>query len=43
MLKQILTVGVSVTDPDQAIDFYVNKLGFEKRNDVSMGKGMRWR
>jgi len=42
MLKQILTVGISVTDPDQAIDFYINKLGFEKRNDVSMGKGMRW-
>jgi len=42
MLKQILTVGVSITDPDQAIDFYVNKLGLEKRMDAPMGEGMRW-
>jgi lactoylglutathione lyase len=42
MLKNILTVGIYISDPDQAIDFYVNKLGFEKRNDVPMGEGMRW-
>ena len=42
MLKNILTVGIYISDPDQAIDFYVSKLGFEKRNDVPMGEGMRW-
>jgi len=42
MLKNILTVGVTVSNPDEAIDFYTDKLGFEKRRDVSMGEGMRW-
>jgi len=42
MLKNILTVGVTISNTDEAIDFYVNKLGFEKRRDVSMGEGMRW-
>jgi lactoylglutathione lyase len=29
-------------DQDQALDFYVNKLGFEKRADNPIGPGMRW-
>src|SRR6266849_7611552 len=41
-LKNILTVGVTVSNPDEAVDFYVNKLGFEKHRDISMGEGMRW-
>ncbi len=28
------TVGVPVTDQDRALDFYVDKLGFERRLDV---------
>jgi catechol 2,3-dioxygenase-like lactoylglutathione lyase family enzyme len=32
-----------VTDQDEALDWYTNKLGFEVRNDVTMEEvGMRW-
>jgi catechol 2,3-dioxygenase-like lactoylglutathione lyase family enzyme len=31
-----------VADQDRAVDFYVNKLGFEKRVDVPFGGGHRW-
>ena len=33
---------VTITDTDRAIDFYVDKLGFEKVVDVPMGPAMRW-
>ena len=39
------TVGrvcVTVADTDRAIEFYVDKLGFEKVVDVPMGPDMRW-
>ena len=35
------TVGVPVTDQDRALEFYVDKLGFEKRRDLPFGAG-RW-
>jgi catechol 2,3-dioxygenase-like lactoylglutathione lyase family enzyme len=35
------TVGVPVTDQDRALQFYVGKLGFEKRRDIPFGAG-RW-
>ncbi len=35
------TVGVPVTDQDRALEFYVGKLGFEKRRDLPFGPG-RW-
>jgi catechol 2,3-dioxygenase-like lactoylglutathione lyase family enzyme len=38
----VRTVGVPVTDQDQALDFYVGTLGFEKRLDADMGGGRRW-
>lgn len=41
-IKQISTVCVSVADTDRAIDFYVGKLGFEKRTDTPFGNGYRW-
>lgn len=41
-VSKITTVCVGVSDTDRAIDFYVGKLGFEKRVDVPMGRGMRW-
>jgi catechol 2,3-dioxygenase-like lactoylglutathione lyase family enzyme len=41
-ISQIGTVIVPVSDQDQAIEFYVQKLGFEKRNDVPFGNGDRW-
>jgi catechol 2,3-dioxygenase-like lactoylglutathione lyase family enzyme len=35
------TVGVPVTDQDRALEFYVDKLGFETRRDIPFGDG-RW-
>ncbi len=40
--NKIATVVVPVADQDGALDFYVNKLGFEKRVDVPFGNGYRW-
>jgi catechol 2,3-dioxygenase-like lactoylglutathione lyase family enzyme len=42
MITNIAVTGVFVSDEDEALDFYVNKLGFEKRTDEPMGDGMRW-
>jgi catechol 2,3-dioxygenase-like lactoylglutathione lyase family enzyme len=42
MLRYIESVGIQVSDQDRALDFYVNKLGFEKINDEPMGEGARW-
>jgi catechol 2,3-dioxygenase-like lactoylglutathione lyase family enzyme len=41
-ITQLATVMVPVTDQDQAIEFYVEKLGFEKRADIPFGDGDRW-
>src|SRR3954470_22259597 len=41
-VTQVGRVCVSVADPDRAIDFYVDTLGFEKVVDVPMGPDMRW-
>jgi catechol 2,3-dioxygenase-like lactoylglutathione lyase family enzyme len=41
-LSQIGTVCIPVSDQDRMIDFYVEKLGFEKRADVPFGGGYRW-
>jgi lactoylglutathione lyase len=39
----IRTVGVPVSDQDQALEFYVEQLGFDKRLDVPLGQfGGRW-
>ena len=35
-------VVIPVTDEDRAIEFYVDKLGFEKRADVPFGGDYRW-
>src|SRR2546423_26948 len=35
-------VMVPVSDQDRAIEFYVDKLGFEKRADIPYGNGDRW-
>ena len=36
------TAGIYVSDQDRALDFYVNKLGFEKLLDEPMGDDARW-
>lgn len=41
MIKHVSLTTVYVTDQDKALDFYVNKLGFEVRADATMGD-MRW-
>ncbi|MEA2198193.1 MAG: hypothetical protein QOJ25_2244 [Solirubrobacteraceae bacterium] len=39
----VRTVGVPVTDQEQALEFYLDKLGFEKRLDVPVPQfGGRW-
>jgi predicted enzyme related to lactoylglutathione lyase len=43
MITHIGSTSVFVTDQDRAVDFYVNKLGFEKRSDQPMGPDApRW-
>lgn len=42
MLTRIGTVTVQVTDQNEALDYYTNKLGFEKRADMPMGPNQRW-
>ena len=37
------TVGAYVSDQDRALDFCVNKLGFEKRLDEPMRPEARWK
>ena len=41
-IKKVGTVVVPVDDVDRAIEFYVDKLGFEKRVDIPFGEGYRW-
>jgi catechol 2,3-dioxygenase-like lactoylglutathione lyase family enzyme len=41
-IAKIGVVCIPVSDQDRAIDFYVDKLGFEKRVDVPFGNGYRW-
>jgi catechol 2,3-dioxygenase-like lactoylglutathione lyase family enzyme len=41
-IAQVGTVIVPVSDQDRALEFFVEKLGFEKRADVPMGEAMRW-
>jgi catechol 2,3-dioxygenase-like lactoylglutathione lyase family enzyme len=40
-ITQVGTVIVPVHDQDRALEFYVGKLGFEKRLDAPFGEG-RW-
>ena len=42
MITSVSSVGVRAGDQDRAIDFYVGKLGFEKRRDEPMGPDARW-
>jgi lactoylglutathione lyase len=42
VIQYIDVVTVHVSDQDRALDFYVNKLGLEKRADNAFGPGLRW-
>jgi catechol 2,3-dioxygenase-like lactoylglutathione lyase family enzyme len=41
-ITQVGTVMVPVNDRDEAIEFYLDKLGFEKRADIPFGAHERW-
>src|SRR3954470_7777938 len=41
-IAQVGTVIVPVSDQDQALEFFTEKLGFEKRIDAPYGNGERW-
>jgi len=42
MITNVSLVTVYVTDQDEAKKFYLDKLGFEERTDVTLGDGFRW-
>lgn len=41
-ITDVRTIGVNVTNQDNAIAFYVATLGFEKRLDAPISPTMRW-
>jgi predicted enzyme related to lactoylglutathione lyase len=41
-VNKIGTVIIPTSDQDRLIEFYVEKLGFEKRADIPFGNGSRW-
>ena len=41
-LGGINLVMIPTNDQDKGVEFYVDKLGFEKRTDVPFGGGYRW-
>jgi catechol 2,3-dioxygenase-like lactoylglutathione lyase family enzyme len=41
-ITHLHTVAVPVADQDRALEFYLGKLGFEKRLDGVFGDGLRW-
>jgi lactoylglutathione lyase len=42
MFTKIGTISVPVSNQDKALDFYINKLGFEKIGDQPMSPTERW-
>ena len=42
MTQQLAMISVFVEDQDEALHFYIEKLGLEKRIDVTYGPGLRW-
>src|SRR5439155_13822958 len=41
-LPSLAIVPIVVADQDEALCFYIEKLGLEKRTDVTFGPDMRW-
>jgi catechol 2,3-dioxygenase-like lactoylglutathione lyase family enzyme len=41
-LKEVSLICIPCPDQERALDFYVGKLGFEKRTDTPFGGGYRW-
>jgi catechol 2,3-dioxygenase-like lactoylglutathione lyase family enzyme len=41
-ISRVGLVCIPIVDQDRALEFYVDKLGLEKRADVPFGNGYRW-
>jgi catechol 2,3-dioxygenase-like lactoylglutathione lyase family enzyme len=41
-VSKIGNVVIPVSDQDREIEFYTERLGFEKRADIAFGNGYRW-
>ena len=41
-ITDVRTIGINVTNQDETLAFYVDKLGFEKRLDAPISPTMRW-
>ena len=41
-ITDVRTIGINVTNQDEALVFYVETLGFEKRLDAPISPTMRW-
>jgi lactoylglutathione lyase len=41
-LTDVRTIGINVRDQDEALAFFTDTLGFEKRLDASISPTMRW-
>jgi catechol 2,3-dioxygenase-like lactoylglutathione lyase family enzyme len=41
-ITDVRTIGITVADQDDALAFYVDTLGFEKRLDAPISPTMRW-
>ena len=41
-ISDVRTIGINVSDQDDAVSFYVDTLGFEKRLDAPISPTMRW-
>jgi predicted enzyme related to lactoylglutathione lyase len=41
-VDKVNTVMIPAGDQDRLIEFYVDKLGLEKRTDIPFGNGYRW-
>jgi predicted enzyme related to lactoylglutathione lyase len=42
MLTKLAVVTILVRDQDEALQFYTEKLGLEKMDDMNFGEGNRW-
>src|SRR5207248_9022462 len=42
IITSLAVISILVEDQDEALGFYTEKLGLEKRADVTFGPGMRW-
>ena len=41
-ITDVRTIGIKVRNQDEALSFYVDRLGFEKRLDAPISPTMRW-